>query len=196
MSKVLISTIIVGILFSNHFLPDGWTFIEKETIRKNRVDVYFFDYMTRLGKLKPEFKNASGRDASDMMTEVEFQFPTYIVEMSVKKNDSVYYFLLLPNPNKIQSPNWYDLVKIGYTEKVPLSTFEDSTKYKANVLSITDAVGCRGSLVYEHSYIIQASPDGKKAIGNGIQIVEGIFTRVVPYSEVKTALFRHIETTL
>jgi hypothetical protein len=194
--KYLLSICLIFFVLKTGELPVGWMQIEKTKIGREKIEVYFFDYMSRLGELQPDYLQHKGREFTDILQKVQFQFPAYVAKRKVGKEDSVIYFILRPNEAKSNGPNIFDLEIVKVNEDFPLQSLEDKMAYKDRILKITDAPGCWGSLVNEYNKIIQDSPNKEKLIGNGVQITDSIFTRVIPYKELKRFFFKLIETNL
>ena len=178
-------------------LPNGWTMVDKKaSIANVKLEVYFFDYMSRVQKLRPDIAQHKGREFTNILEEVQFQFPSYVAKQKLDKEDSAIYYILRPNASKKESAYFFDLQVVKLGRDFPLQDLEDLENYKQHVIKTIAAKGCRGSLVCEHSRFIQDAPDKKNLIGNGIQITDSIFTRVIPFEEIKKPFYNLIEANL
>jgi len=194
MKKYLLLTSVLLFAFKASELPEGWIRVEETQINGEKVEVYFFDYMSKLDKLQPEYSNQKGNELIKTLQKVQFQFPAYVAKKNVAKEDSVIYYILRPNESKSESPFFFDLEIVKVSKDFPLQSLEDKAAYKERILKVTDAKGCRGALVCEHNKLIQNSPNKEKLIGSGIQITDSIFTRVIAYKEIKNTFYRLIES--
>jgi hypothetical protein len=178
-------------------IPEGWTKVEKKAaVGKTKLEVYFFDYMSRVEKLHPDFSRYKGRAFTNILEEVQFQFPCYVAKRKLAEEDSSIYYVLRPNIVKKDQPYFFDLQIVKVGEDFPLENLENTKDYEHLIIKTIYATGCRGSLVCEHNRFIQNAPDRQKLIGNGIQITDSIFTRVLPYEEIKRPFFKLIEANL
>jgi hypothetical protein len=196
MKQIIFILSIVLLSFKTGKLPEGWTKVETVTIASQKADIYFFDYMSKMEVREPDYRQYKGRAFTDILQKVQFQFPTYAAKMNADKNDSVMYYLLVPNVMKADEPYYFDLRIVRVGKDFQLSNFEDSAGYSGNIVRTVPAIGCRGSLLSEHNRIIQEHPNKEKLIGNGVQITDSIFTRVIPYAESKKAFLKLIEANL
>ena len=153
--------------------------------------------MSKLDQVQPDYTKLKGREYTNALKKVQFRFPAYAAKKrEIKKEDSVLYFLLRPNESKADRPYFFDLQIVKVKKDFPIESLEDESKYKDRIIKTTDATACRGSLISEYNKAIQDNPNKDKLIGNGIQITDSIFTRVIPYSEFKNAFYRLIEANL
>ena len=109
MNKYLLSTCLIFFVFKIGELPVGWTKIENTKIGGEKIEVYFFDYMSKLDELQPDYLQHKGREFTDILQKVQFQFPAYVAKRNVANEDSVIYFILRPNEAKSDGPNIFDL---------------------------------------------------------------------------------------
>jgi hypothetical protein len=195
MRKQLLFLCIILVGYKTEKLPEGWTQIEKTKIGGEKIEIYFFDYMVRLEKLQPDYLQYKGREFTNILQKVQFQFPAYVAKRKVDR-DSVIYFILRPNENKSDSPYFFDFEVVKVEKDFPLESLENKSAYKDKILKTLDAKGCRGSIVSEYNILIQNNPNKKKLIGNGIQIADSIYTRVIPYEELKKPFYKLIESAL
>lgn len=86
-----------------------------------------------------------------------------------------------------------DLEVIKVAKDFRIEKLEHKDNYKGYILKSMLAVGCRASTVCEYNLIIQQHPDRDKLIGNGFQIADSIFTRVIPFDEQKKSFYKVIE---
>lgn len=185
---------IIFFAFKANNLPEGWIKIDKAKINGDKVEIYFFDYMSKLDKIQPDYGQFKGRAFTKILQKVQFQFPAYVAKKAVPKEDSVIFFILRPNESKSASPYFFDLEIAKVHKDFPLLSLEDKTAYKDRILKTSDAPGCRGSLVSEYNKLIQNSPNKDKLIGNGIQITDSIVTRVLSYEELRKPFYKLIES--
>jgi hypothetical protein len=195
MKKYLLVTCITLFAFITNKLASGWVHIEQTTINNEKLDIYFFDYLSKLEKVQPDFIQYKGRAFTDVLKNVQFQFPAYVAKRSVHE-DSVIYYILRPNIKKADNPYFYDLEIVKTGKDFPIEDLEDQALYKEHIVKLIDTVRCRGALISEYNFIIQNNPDKDKLIGNGIQIADSIYVRVLPYKEVKGAFYKLIEVNL
>lgn len=176
--------------------PAGWEKIDKAKVGKEKLELYFFDYMTRLEEARPDFSQLKGRDFTNALQQVQFRYPAYVAKRDLNKVDSVIYYVLRPDEAKSDQPFYFDLEIIKAGHDFSLDSLERKSSYENKIIKIVPAIGCRGALVYENNLLVQKNPDKDKLIGNGIQIAEGIFTRVIPFEEIKKPFLRLIESNL
>lgn len=182
--------------FQANNLPQGWTKIEKLKIGNQKMEVYFFDYMTRLEILEPNLSQLKGRAFTNRLQKIQCSFPTYVAKRKLDESDSLIFYVLRPNESKIDRPFYFDLEIVKANADFPLDSLEEQNSYADKILKTVPAIGCRGSIVSEHNLLIQNNPDKAKLIGNGIQITDSIFTRVIPYEEIKKSFSKLIESNL
>ena len=137
-----------------------------------------------------------GREFTNALTDIQFQYPAYVAQRKVDGQDSIIFYILRPNPAKVDRPFFYDLEIVKVEKEFSLESLEQKTAFQGRTIKIVDAPGCRGALVNEHNLLVQRSPNKEQMIGNGIQITDSIFTRVIPYEEVKKQYYKIIENNL
>lgn len=196
----LMKTLLLSCLFLSAFstvkLPEGWTKVDNPKIAGQKFEVFFFDYMTRLQKLRPDIMQLKGREFTNALREIQFQYPTYVAQRKVEGQDSVMFYILRPNTAKIDRPFYYDLEIVKVEKNFCLASLESKDGYANHVTKTVDAPRCRGALVGEHNLLVQRNPNKDQMIGNGIPIADSIFTRVIPYAEVKNQFYKIIEDNL
>ncbi|MEI9945888.1 MAG: hypothetical protein WDN26_16915 [Chitinophagaceae bacterium] len=195
MKKYLLISLLL-FAFKSDKLPEGWIEIEKTKVGGEKIEIYFFDYMSKLETIQPNYLQYKGREFTNFLQKVQFEFPAYVAKRDLKKEDSVIYFVLRPNIDKSDRPYFFDLEIVKVEKDFPINSLENKESYKYRILKTTDANGCRGSLVTEYNKIIQNNPNRAQLIGNGIQIADSIFTRVIPYEEFKKPFLKIIEANL
>ncbi|MGN6402278.1 MAG: hypothetical protein ACTHMD_17595 [Flavisolibacter sp.] len=193
-------TFLIGCIFLFGFttgkLPEGWTKVDNPKIAGKKFEVYFFDYMTRLQKLRPDIMQLKGREFTNALRDIQFQYPVYVAQTKADNKDSVIFYILRPNKAKIDRPFYYDLQVVKVNKDFSLEALENKDEYQKHIIKTIDASKCRGALVGEHNLLVQRNPNKKEMIGNGIQIADSIYTRVIPYEEVKSQYYKVIEDNL
>ena len=196
MKNYLLLICVLFAAFKTDESPEGWTQIEKTKIGGEDITIYFFDYLSRVEKLRPDYLQYKGRDLTNFLQNIQFQYPAYVAKRSLIQQDSVIYFVLRPNEKKADSPYPFDLEIVKTDKDFALQSLEDKATYKDKILKVLDANGCRGGLLSEYNKIIQSLRNKDEVIGNGIRITDSIFTRVIAYKEVKTPFYKLIESNL
>jgi hypothetical protein len=196
MKKYLLFICVLLAAFKPDQSPEGWTEIEKTKIGGADITVYFFDYLSKVEKLQPDYLQYKGRDLTNFLEKIQFQYPAYVAKRSIIQEDSVIYFILRPNEKKKNTPFYFDLEIVKTHKDFALQLLEDKAAYQDKILKITDATGCRGGLLSEYNKIIQSLRNKDEIIGNGIRITDSIYTRVLPYKEIKAPLYKLIESNL
>ena len=194
--KILLLSCIFLLAFTDLKLPEGWAKIDKPKIAGQKFDVYFFDYMTQLQKLRPDIMQLKGRAFTNALKDIQFQYPVYVAQRKVDGQDSIIFYVLRPNTAKMNRPFYYDLEVIKVYKDFSLASLENKSNYQNHILKTIDAPGCRGSLVGEHNLLVQRNPNKAQMIGNGVMIADSIFTRVIPYEELKKQYYKVIEDNL
>src|SRR5687767_6254881 len=104
MIKYLLLSCIILFSFKSNQLPEGWRQIEKAEISGEKVEIFFFDYMSKLDEIKPDYLPVKGKEFLKFLENVYFQYPTYVAKKVVANEDSVVYFILRPNASKSDNP--------------------------------------------------------------------------------------------
>lgn len=196
MKIVFLVTFISFLGGTRNSLPKEWTLVEQTKIGDEEVNIYFFDYMSKLNDMPPDYLSYNGQKLVDFLRNVQFQFPTYIAKRKSATKDSVTYFVLRPDEGKIDQLYFFNLEIVKTAKDVPIELFEDKFKYKDKIVKTIPATRCEGSLLFENSSVIQKISNKKAIIGNGMPIADSIYTRVVPYKEIRESFFKLIESNL
>lgn len=196
MKIVFLVACISFLVGTSNTLPKEWTLVEKTKVEDEEVNIYFFDYMSKLNDMPPDYLSYNGKKLVDFLKNVQFQFPTYIVKRKNATKDSVTFFVLRPNREKIEQLYFFNLEIVKTAKDIPIELFEDKFKYKDKIVKTIPAIGCEGSLLFENSSVIQKISNKKAIIGNGMPIADSIYARVVPYKEIRESFFKLIESNL
>ena len=192
MKKYLLSCFFL-FAFKATSLPVGWLEIEKTAVKGEELEVFFFDYTSKLYEVAPDIEKYKERQFTNKLEEVQFQFPAYAAKRNVKGEDSVIYYILRPDKSKMDQPFYFNLEIVKTGKSFALESLEYKSNYQDHILKTVPAPTCRGSLISGYMSIIQDSPRKKELIGNGFRLTDSIFTRVLPYSEVRKPFYKLIE---
>jgi hypothetical protein len=173
--------------------PIGWRKIENTKIGGTKMEVFFFDYMNKAVLVRPDITSLKGREFTTALEEIRFSFPYYVAKGKASDKDSVLFYILRPNGEKRKSMNHLDLEIVKVSKGFGLEKLEHQDNYKDYIIKSTPASGCRGGIVSEYNLIVQQHPEKDKLIGNGFQIADSIFTRVIPFEETKKSFYKLIE---
>ena len=196
MKKYLLIICVLFAGFKSDESSEGWIQVEKTKIAGEDFTIYFFDYLSKVEKLRPDYLQYKDQDLVNFLQKIQFLYPAYVAKRSIIQEDSAIYFILRPNEKKLDSPYPFDLEIVKTDKYFALQSLEDRATYKDKILKTLDANGCRGGLLSEYNKIIQSLQNKDEVIGNGIRITDSIFTRVVAYKEVKTPFYKLIESNL
>jgi len=174
-------------------LPIGWKKIESAKIGDTKMEVFFFDYMSKAVLLRPDITNLKGREFTTALEDVRFKFPSYVARGKASEKDSLLFYILRPNEEKRTSMFNLDLVIIKVSKDFAIEKLEYPDNYRAYIIKTVPASGCRGGIVCEHNLIVQQHSEKEKLVGNGYQIADRIFTRVIPFEEIKKPFYKLIE---
>lgn len=166
--------------------------INKISINGNKGHLFFYDHLVALAQ-KTDLNNLPDSVFLKKFDDIQFTTPTYIVELKIKKTKLYRYYILRANKSKQNTPFFFDLDIVQSSIKLNIDTLKNQVDYKFQLLKTIDAKGCRGATIYEHNDIAQKNPS---LIGNGIQLVKGVFVRVIPFNEIQTNFYKLIENNI
>lgn len=193
MKILLLITVFTLLTNSPKELPKGWRKIETSIINKEEFEIFFFDYMTRIVSTNPNILELKGRQFLNALEDVRFMYPSYVAKQLLPGQDSIIFYVLRPNEEKRKTMFHLDFEVIKVAKDFQIEKLELKENYKRYIIKSMLAEGCRAGSVCEYNSIIQQHPDKEKLIGNGFQIADSIFTRVIPYDEQKKSFYKIIE---
>jgi hypothetical protein len=161
--------------------------IDHFKVKKNYVDVYFYDPLEALSKIE-NFSFKSDKEKSDALDNYLHNHALYLFVLIDSKTKDITYFCIRGNPEKMNTKMFY---KVEVIQGITNNPFDPNTdNYSNKVVKVIDKVNCGGTL-FESSSLF-SKPENKDKVGNGIQLY-GYFRRVQPYSEIKISMTNIIE---
>lgn len=145
------------------------------------IKVYFNDPMKHLPNLYSNFDAKSSIEKFELLTNYLHNNPLYVFVATNKNEQINKFYILRGNPKKQRTKDYFQLDILNETKLNLLKR----TDYEKDIIKTIEKVSVGGSL-FEHMWIFQ-TPKGKKFVGNGIKFWD-YFTRVEPYSEIKSAI--------
>jgi hypothetical protein len=190
MKKIQILSFLVSLTVTTYGIDlDQFKEVDQFKIDKTDMKVYFNDPMKQLARLYPDFDTKTSTDKFGILSDYLHNNPLYVFAATNKKEKVNRVYVLRGNPRKQRTKNYFqiDILNDG------ASSVFDGLDYEKNILKTIDKVNVGGSL-FEHMVVFQ-TPEGKKVVGKGIKFWD-YFTRVEPYSEIKSAMQTLIEMDL
>lgn len=169
--------------------PAQFKDVDQFKIDKTDIKVYFNDPMKKLARLYPDFDTKTSTEKFGILSDYLHNNPLYVFIATNKKEKVNRVYVLRGNPRKQRTKNYF---QIDILNKSHSSLF-DRADYEKDILKTIDKVNVGGTL-FEHMVVFQ-TPEGMKVVGKGIKFWD-YFTRVEPYSEIKSAVQRLIEMDL
>lgn len=192
---ILISSFLcTAFLFISAVSPyNSWKTVEKVKIQKFKGEVIFFDHLIELTKQLNGSKIAD-KEMIQRLQDIHFTYPLYVARLEKKKE--FMYYILRADQEKSQSPFFFEVDVVRSSEEIQLYQLLDRANYQDKLLETLPAKACRGELIYEDMEFVQRQSNKDKLVGNGIQLIPGLFTRVIPAKETKEPFIDLIESDL
>lgn len=174
MRIITLITLFFSILSSQAQNLTDFELVDKFKTNGLSTKVYFKDPLKELIKTYPDFDNKDNKTKHELLSTYLNNNILYIFQTS-KKDEPLKSYKLVGNPRKIRTKYYFKL---------------EISKADGSIDKTIDKIGVGGSF-FEHMIIFQ-TPEGKKAVGKGIQIW-GFFVMVEPYENLKdkvTALIK------
>lgn len=159
-------TLLFSMLSSQAQNLTDFKLVDKFKINGLSTKVYFKDPLKELIKTYPDFDNKDNKTKHELLSSYLHTNTLYIFQTS-KKNEPLKSYKLIGNPRKIRTMYYFNL---------------EISKADGSLDKTIDKTGIGGSF-FEHMIFFQ-TPEGKKAIGKGVQIW-GFFVMVEPYENLK-----------
>ncbi|RAW01239.1 hypothetical protein [Pseudochryseolinea flava] len=163
--------------------------VDQFKIGKTDIRVYFNDPMIQMARLYPDFDTKTSTEKFGILSDYLHNNPLYVFIATNKKKKLNRLYVLRGNPIKQRTKNYFLIDILDETS----SDLFDRTGYENDILKTIDKVNAGGSL-FEHMVVFQ-TPEGKSVVGKGIKFWD-YFTRVEPYSEIKSTVQTLIEMDL
>lgn len=148
--------------------------VDKLKVKGLTTKVYFNDPLKHLITTYPDFDTKDNQTKHKLLSEFLHNNPLYVFETYRKRKPDKSYWLV-GNPRKVRTINYFDL---------------EIRNVDRSIDKVVDEVKVGGSF-FEHMMLFQ-SPRRKQSVGIGLQIW-GYFTRIQPYSPIKSAIVSLIE---
>src|SRR5687768_9731332 len=155
--------------------------VDQFKINKTDIKVCFNDAMKQLPRLYPDFDRKTSAEKFAILSDYLHKNPLYVFVATNKKENINRLYVLRGNPRKQRTKNYFqiDILNDGASSVI------NRMDYEKDILKTIDKVNLGGSL-FEHMVVFQTA-EGKKVVGKSI-IFWDHFTRVEPYSEIKSAM--------
>ena len=190
MKRIQLLIILVSLTVTTYGTDlDQFKVVDQFKIDKTDIKVYFNDPMKQLARLYPDFDTKTSTEKFGILSDYLHNNPLYVFIATNKKEKLNRLYVLRGNPRKQRTKNYFQIDILNETS----SDLFDRTGYENDILKTIDKVNAGGSL-FEHMIVFQ-TPEGKKVVGKGIKFWD-YFTRVEPYSEIKSAVQTLIEMDL
>jgi hypothetical protein len=156
--------------------------IDQFKIKKNKVDVYFYDPFEALSTIE-NFSSKSDIEKSDALDNYLHNHALYLFVLTDSKTTDITYFCIRGNLEKVNTKFFY---MVEVIQGVTNSSFNpNNDSYSDKIVKTIDKVNCGGTL-FESSAMF-STPENKDKVGNGV-LLYGYFRRVQPYSEIRTSM--------
>jgi len=151
--------------------------VSEFTHHEHTVTVYFTDPLLQLMNSNSNFTDLTPRERATALSDYLHNNAVYRFVINGQNNNPIAQLVVEGDPDITNSAAFYRITKYEYNH---------SEMEKVGI----EPIGIRGML-FEHMAPFRTQ-EGQQYIGNGIQLFEGIFMRVTPFSEVKDAVLPHI----
>jgi hypothetical protein len=190
MKKIRLLIFFVSLTVTTYGIdPTQFKEVDQFKINKTDIKVYFNDPMKQLVKKYPDFDRKTSTEKFGILSDYLHNNPLYVFVATNKKEKINRIYVLRGNPRKQRTKNYFQIDVLNESQ----SSLFDRADYENEILKTIDKVNVRGSL-FEHMVVFQ-TPEGKKVVGKGIKFWD-YFTRVEPYSEIRSAVQTLIEMDL
>jgi hypothetical protein len=156
--------------------------VDNFKVNKQSVAVFFYDPLDSLIKLDKDFQTKSDKEKSNALDKYLHEHPLYLFRLTNKKTKDITFLCIRGNPDKVNTKMFY---KVEVIKNEPADFNPNNNDYSDKIVQTIDQVNCGGTLF--ESMTLFDSEEGKKAVGNGIQLF-GYYRRVQPYSEIKVSV--------